>query len=102
MGNEGTMTPFQMSLEGGKVELENICGFSKGTVIYPEGWGARTLWILSSNLIARKLIYEVRGLTGYEAVTLIKSHHNGKDWSLPKGTCFGAYANKARKIRFAK
>ena len=102
MGNEGTMTPFQMSLEGRKVELENIRGFSKGTVIYPEGWGARTLWILSSNLIARKLTYEVRGLTGYEAVTPIKSHHNGKDWSLPKGTCFGAYANKARKIRFAK
>lgn len=97
-----TMTAFQMSLEGGQAELDIIRLFPRDKIIYPEKHWEGEVWRLTAPVFAQRLSYHVRGLKGYKAMTPIESHHDGQDWSLPKGTVFGGRAQDAKKIRFVK
>ncbi|MBI4973030.1 hypothetical protein HZC27_00255 [Candidatus Roizmanbacteria bacterium] len=75
-------------------EVETVYRFLEGTVIYPDRSGRG---MLRGEISAKKLPYHVNGLTGYRSGCRMDLHHDGRYWSLPEGTDFGAYANKARK-----
>lgn len=78
----------------GEEKVETVYRFLKGTVVYPDRSGRG---MLRNDISAKKLPYSVSGLTGWRAGCQMDLHHDGHYWSLPEGTDFGAYADKARK-----
>jgi len=53
--------------------------------------------VLTRSIHARRTNGKIKGLTGYQALTRIDLYLNGRYWSLPEGTLFGAYSKKAHK-----
>lgn len=94
MGEKRILSGRQMHFYEVEGDLELSCQFPIGITIYPERYGSV---MLKFPLSAQRLKCKIRGLTGYEAKSLIHYHRDGRSCSLPTGTLFGAYADKARK-----
>lgn len=91
MSKEGKR-PYQLHLD--EQVPETIYEFFAGTVIYPE---RSSRGVLTRSIHARRTNGKIKGLTGYQALTRIDLYLNGRYWSLPEGTLFGAYSKKAHK-----
>ena len=69
--------------------------FEKGTVIWPSD---SRRGVLRSDVYAEKLEgQKVAGLTAFKAKERLDLYFDGKFWSLPEGTVFGAYSKNAKK-----
>jgi hypothetical protein len=93
MSIEGGRRPYQLHL--GEKTPETLWFFEEGTMIWPE---RSRRGVLRNGVYARKLEGEkITGLTAFQAQNRLNLYFDGKYWSLPEGTIFGAYAKNAKR-----
>jgi hypothetical protein len=87
-------SPYQLRL--GEKLPEIIYRFDVGTVIYPLH---SHRGVLQAPIFAQKTKSKHNGLTVYESMTRVDLYFDGRFWSLPEGTLFGAYSKQAHKVK---
>jgi hypothetical protein len=76
-------------------DLNQIFRFPNGTEIFIEG---EENVRLHGDAYGKMTSETIKGFTAYIATSQLALRHGVRYWTLPEGTIFGAYANKAQKI----
>jgi len=93
MSIERGRKPYQLHLS--EETPETLWFFGEGIMIWPSG---SRRGVLRSGVYAEKLKgQKVAGLTAFKAMSRLDLYFDGKFWSLPEKTLFGAYSKNARK-----
>ncbi len=85
---------YQLHFGEDKELPKEVYYFHEGVIIYPANSGRG---VLRKPINAKRLDAKIKGLTGFIAHERIDLYFNGRYWSLPEGTIFGAYVKKASK-----
>ena len=86
-----------LQLPFGVENLKNIWFFPHETIIWPERGGRG---MVQEGLYAEKLKKrKIKGLNGFRAISSCLLYFDGRYWTLPKDSPFGAYARNGMKVR---
>jgi len=83
----------------GAEKLTDVWFFPHGTMIWPERGGRG---VVQEGLYAIKSKEKIRKLSGFWMLNDCTLYLNGKYWTLPKGSLFGAYAKNGKKVKLKR
>ncbi len=70
--------------------------FNGDVIIYPQ---RERQGVVQHPFQAKKIPGKINGLSGFRDLGPVTLYLDGRFWTLPRGSCFGAYAASAKKIR---